>query len=51
MYLVSTNVGAPRLEAWKYPLPQDKEIAKIHRVVIDVETGTTVRFKMEPDDH
>ncbi|HQU91812.1 MAG TPA: DPP IV N-terminal domain-containing protein [Pyrinomonadaceae bacterium] len=51
MYLVSTNVGAPRLEAWKYPLPQDKEIAKIHRVVIDVETGTTVRFKMEPDEH
>ncbi|MEQ1764002.1 MAG: DPP IV N-terminal domain-containing protein [Pyrinomonadaceae bacterium] len=51
MYLVTTNVGAPKLEAWKYPLPQDKEIAKIHRVVIDVETGTTVRFKMEPDDH
>jgi len=51
MYLVTTNVGAPKLEAWKYPLPQDKEIAKIHRVVIDVEAGTTVRFKMEPDDH
>jgi len=28
MYLVTTNVGAPKLEAWKYPLPQDKEIAK-----------------------
>ncbi|MEO5858141.1 MAG: DPP IV N-terminal domain-containing protein [Pyrinomonadaceae bacterium] len=51
MYLVTTNVGAPKLEAWKYPLPQDKEIAKIHRVVIDVDAGTTVRFKMEPDDH
>ena len=51
MYLVTTNVGAPKLEQWKYPLPQDKEIAKIHRVVIDVEAGTTVRFKMEPDDH
>lgn len=24
MYLVSTNVGAPKLEAWKYPLPVDK---------------------------
>ena len=51
MYLVTTNVGAPKLEQWKYPLPGDKEIAKIHRVVIDVETGKMTRFKMPPDDH
>lgn len=51
MYLVSTNVGAPKLEQWKYPLPQDKEIAKIHRVVIDIDSGKLTRFKMEPDDH
>ena len=51
MYLASTAVGAGKLEAWKYPLPTDKEIAKLHRVVIDVETGKMVRFKMEPDDH
>lgn len=50
MYLAATNVGAPKLEAWKYPLPQDKEIIKIHRVVIDTETGKMVRFKMGPDD-
>lgn len=50
MYLVTTNVGAPKLEAWKYPLPQDPEIIKIYRVVIDVETGKMVRFKMPPDD-
>ena len=50
MYLVTTNVGAPKLEAWKYPLPQDKEIIKIHRVVIDVDSGKMVRFKMQPDD-
>ncbi len=50
MYLASTAVGAPKLEAWKYPLPQDKEIIKIHRIVIDVETGRTVRFKMAADD-
>ncbi len=50
MYLVTTNVGAPKLEAWKYPLPQDKEIIKIHRIVIDVNTGSTVRFKIAPDD-
>ena len=51
MYLVTTNVGAPRLEAWKYPLPQDKDIIKIHRVIIDVESGKMVRLKMGPDDH
>lgn len=50
MYLATTNVGAPKLEAWKYPLPTDKEIIKIHRVVIDTETGRTTRFKMQPDD-
>jgi dipeptidyl-peptidase-4 len=50
MYLVKTTVGKPDLEAWKYPLPQDKEIIKIHRVIIDVETGKTVRLKIGPDD-
>ncbi len=50
MYLVSTNVGAPKLQAWKYPIPEDKEIIKIHRVVIEVPTGKIVRFKMDPDD-
>ncbi len=50
MYLVTTNVGAPKLEAWKYPLPEDKEVIKIHRVVIDVDTARVVRLKIEPDD-
>jgi dipeptidyl-peptidase 4 len=50
MYLVTTNVGAPKLEAWKYPLPQDKEVIKIDRVIIDVETGTVLRLKVAPDD-
>lgn len=50
MYLATTNVGAPKLEAWKYPLPQDKEIIKIHRVIIDVNTAKMVRLKMQPDD-
>jgi dipeptidyl aminopeptidase/acylaminoacyl peptidase len=49
MYLVSTNVGQPKLEAWKYPLPQDKEIIQIHRVIIDADTGKMVRFKIGPD--
>jgi dipeptidyl-peptidase-4 len=51
MYLVSTNVGAPKLSAWKYPLPQDKEIIKIHRVIIDVDAPKVIRLKMQPDDH
>lgn len=50
MYLATTNVGAPKLEAWKYPLPQDKEIIKIQRLVIDVEKGSMVKFKMAADD-
>lgn len=50
MYLVTTNVGAPKLEAWKYPLPTDKEIIKIHRVIIDVESAKMTRLKMAPDD-
>ncbi len=50
MYLATTNVGAPKLEAWKYPLPTDKEIIKIHRIVIDVDTAKVTRLKMAPDD-
>lgn len=50
MYLVTTNVGAPKLEAWKYPIPQDKDIIKIHRVIINVESGQMTRLKMGPDD-
>lgn len=50
MYLVTTNVGAPKLEAWKYPLPTDKEIIKIHRVIIEIDPVKVVRFKMNPDD-
>lgn len=51
MYLVSTNVGAPRLEAWKYPLPEDKEIFRIHRVSVEVDTAKVVRLLMPVDQH
>lgn len=50
MYLVTTNVGAPKLEAWKYPLPEDKEIIKIHRVIIEVDVPKVIRLKIPPDD-
>ena len=49
MYLVKTQIGAPELKQWKYPLPQDEDIIRIHRVIIDVEDQTLVRLKIDPD--
>ncbi len=51
MYLVTTNVGHPKLEAWKYPLPEDKVIFQIHRVVIHLDAPRIVRLQMPPDQH
>ncbi len=54
MYLVSTNVGHPKLDAWKYPLPEDSVIFRIHRVVIHVDAPggpKVVRLQMPPDPH
>jgi len=51
MYLVSTNVGKPVLKAWKYPLPGDKDIAMIQRVVIDVENSKVTTLQVPPDAH
>ena len=50
MYLVTTNVGAPKLEAWKYPLPEDKKIIQIERVIIEVDMPKVIRLKISPDD-
>lgn len=49
MYLVSTTVGTPKLEAWKYPLPVDEDIIRIHRVIIEVDNPKVIRLKMDPD--
>ena len=55
MYLTSTNVGAPRLEAWRYPLPGDSVIFRIHRVVIALDGGDgrpkVTRLQMPADQH
>ena len=54
MHLVSTNVGAPRLESWKYPLPGDSVVFRISRVVIDMGADgrpRVVRLQMPPDVH
>ena len=51
MYLVNTQVGHPRLQAWKYPLPGDDTVAMLHRVIIDAESPKVVRLTMDPDQH
>lgn len=51
MYLVTTNVGHPKLLQWKYPLPGDKVIPTIRRVVIDVEQPKVVSFDIPADPH
>ncbi|MBC7416656.1 MAG: DPP IV N-terminal domain-containing protein [Pedobacter sp.] len=51
MYMVSINVGAPKLTAWKYPLPGDSVIATIRRVIIDVDQPKVVSLQIAPDPH
>lgn len=51
MYLVTTNVGAPKLKQWKYPLPGDKHIAMIHRVIIDVASKKVITLDIPADPH
>jgi dipeptidyl aminopeptidase/acylaminoacyl peptidase len=51
MYLVTTNVGKPTLRAWKYPLPGDKEIPMIQRVIINVDTPKIITIQIPPDPH
>jgi dipeptidyl aminopeptidase/acylaminoacyl peptidase len=49
MYLVTTNVGAPQLQKWKYPLPVDEDIIRIHRVIIEVDKPKVIRLQMPSD--
>jgi len=50
MYLVKTNVGAPELKQWKYPLPGDEDIIRIHRIIIDIRSKPQIiRLKLAPD--
>ncbi len=51
MYLVTTEIGHPELEAWKYPLPEDSVIFRISRVIIHVDARRVVRLQMPPDQH
>jgi dipeptidyl aminopeptidase/acylaminoacyl peptidase len=51
MYLVTTKVGHPELQSWKYPLPGDQHVTMIERVIIDVPARKVVRLKTPPDQH
>lgn len=53
MHLVSTRVGHPELESWKYPLPGDSNVAMIERVIINVEKNNPaiIRLKIPADYH
>jgi len=49
MYLTTTNVGHPKLQAWKYALPGDEKIFEIERLIIDLKTNDIIRLKMRND--
>jgi dipeptidyl aminopeptidase/acylaminoacyl peptidase len=54
MHLVATNVGPPRIETWKYPMPGDSVIFRISRVIINQGPDgrpRVVRLQMPPDQH
>ncbi len=54
MYLVTTNVGNPKLDAWKYPMPGDSVIFRVSRVIVRFDDGGApklVRLQMPPDAH
>ena len=54
MHLVSTNVGLPRLDSWKYPIPGDSVIFRISRVIISRGPDgrpRVVRLQMPADQH
>lgn len=53
MTLVGTNVGAPKVEQWKYPFAGDKDVTMIERVIIDLSAAKprVVRLQMPPDQH
>jgi len=53
MYLVTTNVGHPHLQSWKYPLPGDSIVAMVERVIIHVDEDNpkVVRLQIPADFH
>jgi dipeptidyl-peptidase-4 len=55
LYLVPVMIGHPKLTTQIYPLPGDKHVIMIHRVIIDLPVHghplKVVRLQMPPDYH
>ncbi len=52
MYLVSTNVGAPELQQFNYPLPEDSLPFMVERIIIDTDSpGEITWLQMDRDAH
>ncbi len=51
MATVGATAGHPQINVWKYPLPGDKHVIRISRVIIDVPSEKVVRLHMKPDFH
>jgi dipeptidyl aminopeptidase/acylaminoacyl peptidase len=48
MYLTTTEVGHPELDAWRYPLPEDTVIFRIERLIIDLGQDPGARSGPRP---
>jgi dipeptidyl-peptidase-4 len=48
MYTVSSRIGHPHLDTWKYPLVGDQNVTMIERIIIDVDKAQVTRLKMPP---
>lgn len=51
MAVVSTNVGTPKIDVWKYPVPGDEHVFKIRRVIIDIDNKKVIPLNMPIDEH
>ena len=49
MYLVETKVGEPNLQSWKYPIPEDNDIIRIKRVIVEVDDPKVIPLQLSPD--
>ena len=50
MYLTTTNIGHPKLQAWKYALPGDSKIFEIERIIIDLKANNKIiKLNMKND--
>lgn len=53
MTLTATNVGAPKVEQWRYPFAGDPDILMLERVIVDLGGGQprVVRLQLPAEPH